>query len=57
MADIDQALHLGFPRDCGLPAATASAAFFERRPSTIQEIKGTWAASRRALPYYRGERA
>ena len=57
MADIDQAPHLGFPRHCGLPAATASAAPSDRRPSTIRQINGTWAASRRALPYYRGERA
>ena len=57
MADIDQAPHLGFPRDCGLPAATISAAFSDRRPSAIRQINGTWAASRRALPYYRGERA
>ena len=57
MADIDQAPHLGFPRDCGLPAAPISAAFSDRRPSAIRQINGTWAASRRALPYYRGERA
>lgn len=57
MADIDQAPHLGFTRHRGLPAATASAAPSDRRPSTIRQFNGTWAASRRALPHYRGERA